>query len=674
MESSQIQVLLITSPPADLQWIQELLTPSSPASGAAAPFVVTVRAHLDSGLEPIKTEHYDVILLDGSGHRDRPGEAIKTIHAAANLPVIVLVDGDGESSAAAAFQAGAQDVLVKGEVDYRLLARSIRYAIERKEAEGALRAQKEFVTSILESLPHPFYVLDANDYRVKIANAAAETLCDGQLTTCYAMTHQRDTPCAGAEHGCPLEVVRGTRQPHTTRHIHQDQDGQERIIEIHGYPILDERGEVVEMIEYALDITERINAEAQNQFQAQLLDNVREALIATDLEGRVIYWGKGAEALYGYSAEEVNGQTIQLSADENWLTASAERRAQVLKTGYWSGRFWKRRKNGVRFMADTVIFLVRDDTGKPTGMIGIDRDITTSIQNEEKARLAAQVFDTTSEAILITDAKANIISVNKAFSDITGYEPEEALGRNPRFLQSGRHDDAYYRKMWAMLKESGFWRGEIWNRRKDGEVYPEWLTISAVKDQNGVVTNYMAIFIDITQRKQNEELLRFLATHDPLTNLPNRELFRNRLRRAIARSQRNGKKLAVLLLDLDGFKRVNDTLGHESGDHALQTVAERLVGSVRESDTVARLGGDEFTVILEGVASEADAALVVQKILKNTTRPYRLNGHKAELTTSIGISLFPDDGGDADVLLRNADRAMYRAKEAGRGRYIFFGR
>ncbi len=637
--------------------------------------MVTASAHLEGGIEQLEVVSPDVILLDISGHPDQLDEELKAIHAAASsLPVIVLADLDKEIDALQALQAGAQDVLDKHEVDYRLLARSIHYAIERKQTEYALRAQREFVTSILESLPHPFYVLDVKDYRVKIANAAAESICDGELTTCYALTHERDTPCAGVEHGCPLEVVRQTRLPHATRHIHHDQNGQERIIEIHGYPILDEHGEVAEMIEYALDITERIKTEEKNQFQAQLLSNVREALIATDLEGQVIYWGQGAEALYGYSAEEVIGQAIQLSADEKWITTGAQRRLQVLETGYWSGQFWKKRKDGSRFLADTVIFLIRDDAGKPTGMIGIDRDMTDSVQNQEKARLAAQVFDTTSEAILITDAEANIISVNKAFSEITGYEPREALGRNPRFLKSGRHDDAYYRKMWTLLGESGFWRGEIWNRRKDGEIYPEWLTISAVKDDHGVVTNYMAIFIDITQRKQNEELLRFLATHDPLTNLPNRELCRNRLRRALARSQRNGKKVAVLLLDLDGFKVVNDTLGHASGDHVLQAVAERLLGCVRESDTVARLGGDEFTVILEGVASEADAALVVQKILKTTTRPYQPNGHRADLTTSIGVSLYPDDGGDADALMRQADQAMYRAKEAGRGRYIFYSR
>jgi diguanylate cyclase (GGDEF)-like protein/PAS domain S-box-containing protein len=675
MDSSQIDVLLIGSPPEEGRGIRELLKPSSAQGQVTASFGIVAADHLNGGLEQIKNGNMDIVLLDVSRNPEHLDEGVRAINARVpHLPLIVLSDNENETQAQQALLAGAQDYLVKPEIDHRQLTRSIRYAIKRKQAEHAMRTQREFVTSILESLPHPFYVLDVKDYKIKIANAAAEAVCDGDLSTCYALTHQQDTPCMGAEHACPLEVVLQTRQPHTTRHTHYDQNGQERIIEIHGYPILDKQGEVAEMVEYGLDITERMKIEGQNRFQAQLLSNVRESLIATDLEGKVVYWGRGAESLYGYLAEEVLGNSIQLSVDKDWIAAGAERRAQVLETGHWSGQYWKMRRDGSRFLADTVIFLVRDENGDPSGMIGIDRDSTESVQNQEKARLAAQVFDTTSEAILITDAQAKIISVNKAFSEITGYDAKEALGRNPRFLKSGRHDQAYYQKMWKMLEENGSWRGEIWNRRKDGEIYPEWLTISAVKDENEVVTNYMAIFIDITQRKQNEELLRFLATHDPLTNLPNRELFRNRLRRAISRSQRSGKKVAVLMLDLDGFKAVNDTFGHANGDIVLQTVAERLVGSVRESDTVARLGGDEFIIILEGVASEADATLVVQKILRSTTRPYALNGHRADLTTSIGISLFPDDGGDTDKLMRYADTAMYRAKSEGKDRYIFYRR
>ena len=299
-------------------------------------------------------------------------------------------------------------------------------------------------------------------------------------------------------------------------------------------------------------------------------------------------------------------------------------------------------------------------------------EVRDSIRAEEQTRLAAQVYNSTSEGIIITDPSGEIVSVNRAFSEITGFAAKEAIGQTPRLLKSGRHNDEFYTRMWAALNDTGQWRGEIWNRRKDGDIYPEWLTISAVKNDRSEVINYMAIFIDITQRIQNEELLRYLATHDPLTDIPNRELFRNRLLRALARSQRSQQKVAVLLLDLDGFKTINDQLGHAAGDVVLQKWAERLKGSVRESDTVARLGGDEFSIILEGVTSDKDAIIVVKKILKQNKEPYAINGHLTSLTASIGIALYPDDAEGHEELVQRADQAMYVAKENGKNGFTFY--
>lgn len=305
------------------------------------------------------------------------------------------------------------------------------------------------------------------------------------------------------------------------------------------------------------------------------------------------------------------------------------------------------------------------------------KDITRHVQQERKLHLAAQAFETTHEGIFITDAQGKIILVNRAFSDITGYSSEEVQGKEAHHFHSDHRDGEFYLQMWKSLSVTGAWQGEIWNRRKDGEIYPEWVTISTVRDGEGNLSNYIVIFTDISSRKHTEDRLRFLATHDPLTGLPNRELFHDRLDQAIMRARRakSGKdekwRVAVMLLDLDNFKTINDTLGHAWGDRVLVEVAQRLQNCVRKSDSVARLGGDEFTIILEGVANRQNCELVANKVLHTISQPFELDGHNFILGTSIGISVYPTDGEDGETLLKHADVAMYRAKQT-RGCFVFY--
>ncbi len=287
-------------------------------------------------------------------------------------------------------------------------------------------------------------------------------------------------------------------------------------------------------------------------------------------------------------------------------------------------------------------------------------------------RLAEKVFETTFEGIMITDAHSVIESINPAFTKITGYKLHEVLGKKPSVLSSGRHGPEYYRDMHLELAEKGCWQGEIWNRRKNGEIYPEWLSIGTVKNQDGQVSNYVAIFSDITERKASDDHARHLAHHDALTNLPNRMLLMERLSHALAHAHRNDQMVAVMFLDLDRFKNINDTLGHTIGDQLLKSVAERLSKCMREDDTVARLGGDEFVIILEEVSSIRDVAGVAQKLVNVLEQPVVLEQREMFVTTSIGISVYPDDGSSADVLIKHADTAMYRAKEQGRNNCQFY--
>ncbi|BCG00808.1 hypothetical protein PPGU19_053760 [Paraburkholderia sp. PGU19] len=286
--------------------------------------------------------------------------------------------------------------------------------------------------------------------------------------------------------------------------------------------------------------------------------------------------------------------------------------------------------------------------------------------------LANRVFDLTRDGVMITDSHGNIERVNPAFTRVTGYTQPEVLGRNPRLLSSGRQSPEFYRAFWRSLKETGQWHGEVWNRKKSGDIYLEALSIAGVQGRDGGYTHYVAILSDITQRHQHEQRLRNLATHDVLTGLPNRVLLNERLKHAISRAKRHGMHIAVMFIDLDGFKQVNDTRGHAVGDDVLKAVAERLVHSIRESDTVARLGGDEFVVVLEEVSGMRQIEPVARSVLNAVGRPIALCSDVVSVTPSIGISLYPDDAANAEQLLLRADRAMYVAKNMGKNNLCFF--
>lgn len=291
---------------------------------------------------------------------------------------------------------------------------------------------------------------------------------------------------------------------------------------------------------------------------------------------------------------------------------------------------------------------------------------------EHDLHIAASVHQAVGEAITITDADNRIIAINPAFTRTTGYTSHEAIGNTPSLLASGRHGPAFYQKMWQSLSTTGRWQGEIWNRRKNGEEYPEWLSISTVFDDDGSVLRRIAMFSDITDQKRAEETIWRQANYDPLTELPNRRLFRDRLQQELLKAQRSGQKLALMFIDLDRFKEVNDTLGHHTGDLLLVEAAARISHCVRATDTVARLGGDEFTVIMADLSDSERVGDVAQKMLVTLSAPFHLGNNLAYVSASIGITLFPDDAVDVETLLRNADQAMYAAKEAGRNQFGYF--
>ena len=330
------------------------------------------------------------------------------------------------------------------------------------------------------------------------------------------------------------------------------------------------------------------------------------------------------------------------------------------------------RADGSPFLAEVTLIMTL--MGDDPVIYTVWRDITVQRNDERQLRLAAAALEATGEAVLITDADISIVSVNPAFTAITGYAADEVIGRSPRLLRSGHHDSAFYRILWQTLLETGTWQGELWNRRRNGELFPVWSVITAIRGERGELTNYVSVFSDISSIKQSQQQLQQMAHYDPLTALPNRVLMHDRLQYAFVHARRDGRRVVLLILDLDGFKAVNDVYGHPAGDALLTQVAERLSGCLRAGDTVARLGGDEFAVILPDALRGSDALGVIGKILEAIDAPFSLDAISANIGVSIGAAVFPEDGDSVTALIKNADAAMYAAKEAGRHTYRFYQR
>ncbi|WP_158238559.1 EAL domain-containing protein [Pollutimonas subterranea] len=329
-----------------------------------------------------------------------------------------------------------------------------------------------------------------------------------------------------------------------------------------------------------------------------------------------------------------------------------------------------RRKDGT--IINLEIFGSRMELDGEQVTMGIALDVTARKEIEASARVAAVVYQNSSEAMVVTDPEGVISNVNPAFSAITGYSAEEVIGSKLSLLSSGRHDKTFYEAMWNSLQTTGKWQGDIWNRRKNGEEYAERLTVNTSYNDDGSIRCRVGLFSDITQRKQSDAFIWRQANYDHLTGLPNRQLFQNRLERAITRSKRSGQSMALVFLDLDFFKDVNDTLGHSMGDELLKQVAKRMSACVRSTDTVARLGGDEFTMIIGGITDTDVVNHVCEQVLHELAQPYELGEEAASISTSMGVTLYPQDGSDAEVLLQNADLAMYAAKGNGRNQYCYF--
>ncbi|BEV73662.1 hypothetical protein THUN1379_31440 [Paludibacterium sp. THUN1379] len=412
---------------------------------------------------------------------------------------------------------------------------------------------------------------------------------------------------------------------------------------------------------------------SENKYRELFWSNL-DGIIISSLDGQVIDANPAFLNLMCYNLDQLKLQNF-------WSLVSTESEAlehfnldnKVLRFGYcdeFEATYLNRFGNPVPVSVKTVA--MRDPMGRINAVWRMVRDISERRSAEERMQLAAKVFENTTEGIMITDADLRIRIVNRAFSDITGYSQQEVLGQKPSILSSGRHDEGFYVQMWQQLTAQGFWQGEVWNRRKNGEIYPEWLAINVVKSALGEVTHYVAIFSDQSERRAADERIQFLAHFDVLTSLPNRAQMQDRTELAITAAARDNLHLALLLLDLDRFKTINESLGHSAGDTLLQVAADRIKSVLAPGQMVARQGGDEFIILLPAIQDPGEAAMLAERIIHAFAPAVDLQNHSISITPSIGISVYPEDGRDFDMLVRNADAAMYHAKSFGRNSFKFY--
>ncbi len=461
---------------------------------------------------------------------------------------------------------------------------------------------------------------------------------------------------------------------------HRLASGEVRDVEVHSTPM--ESGGHGLLFSIVYDITARKEVltalRASETWLRSIFENANTGIATVDLDGRISSFNAAFRKLLGYDAETLQGMALStfthpddLKLELGYLT---EIRAGTREHYHMTKRYIASDKRVL--WVDLFITVVRDAQNDLSYFVGIVHDITARKQGEEDLRIAAVAFES-QQSMMITDANRVILRVNQAFTASTGYSVEEAVGKTPKMLQSGRHNAAFYRELWKTIQHSGGWQGEVWDKRKNGEVYPKWLTISAVKNNDGCITHFVGAHQDITERKQAEEKIEALAFFDQLTKLPNRTLLLDRLKQAKTASQRSGRYSALLFLDLDNFKTLNDTLGHDIGDMLLKQVANRLLQCVRAGDTVARLGGDEFVLILSSLStSQTDAAtateIVAEKIRDTLNQNYQIDGVMHHSTASIGATLFNGTQTSIDDLMKQSDLAMYRSKAAGRNTFCFF--
>ncbi len=562
---------------------------------------------------------------------------------------------------------------------------------ERKASQDALRESERLLRTVMDALPVGVWVTD-REGNIVSANPAGQRIWGG--AQCVGIEkhgeykgwwHETGEPIAANERAVARAISGGESVINEVIDIEISR-GKRRTILNSAVPIHDQTGQIIGAIVVDQDITDRVCAEqelrvahvaleaAHGQLSAIIENTPTVAMQGCDQRGTIAFWNRASETLFGYTAADIIGKRLgDLIFPPETAAEFEELMGKVLASGEPApNREWTTTTaTGDLRWVMTSIFPIHFADNQSL-VICMEVDITARKRSEEKMRKLSSAIQQTADAVMITDCTGAIEYVNEAFEKMTGYSSSDVVGKSPNIIKSGMHEPEFYGRIWKTIRSGETFRDVFINRKKNGDIYYEEKTITPLKDDQGNITNFISTGKDITERMQTQERLQFLTHHDALTSLPNRLLFMDRVSHALIRAHWHQRVIAVMFLDLDRFKTINDSLGHNVGDHFLQLIATRLVSSVREGDTVARVGGDEFAILLEDVAHAEDVSAIAHKIITAFSRPYTLHGHELFITTSIGVSLYPTDATDAMMLLKRADAAMYRAKELGKNNYQFY--
>lgn len=551
---------------------------------------------------------------------------------------------------------------------------------ENTMVENTLKSELIFLNAIFENAASLMVVLDNQGHIVRFNNSCEELTgyktdeVIGRYVWDFLLTDEEIEPVKGVFRELAFDAI-----PNQYENYWLTRNAEKRLISWNNSIIRGSDNQVEYIVTSGIDVTERRAAEQElKERKASLTKAQQIARIGSwdwNILSGALSWSDEIYRIFGLSPQAF-GATYEaflsyIHPDDRQNVIDAVN-ATLNEGRLYSIEHRVVQPNGdIRFVHEQGE-IYYDETGKPVQMIGTVHDITNRKQAESQTLKLSQALEQTADSIVITNRDGVIEYVNPAFTAITGYSKEEAIGNTPRLLKSGKHDEIFYRNIWQTLLAGDNYRNVIINRRKDGSTYYDENTITPLKNEQGEVTNFISTGKDITAMMQTQERLYHLAHHDALTSLPNRILFMDRLSHALTRCARENSKLSVLFLDLDQFKKINDTLGHNLGDKLLNLMAQRLIGAVRSEDTFARLGGDEFAILLEDTKGTYAIRQVADKIIQAMNKPFQLGKHELFCTTSIGIGIYPEDGDNAESLLKNADTAMYKAKDNGRNNYSFY--
>ncbi|MEH6824363.1 MAG: PAS domain S-box protein [Motiliproteus sp.] len=539
-----------------------------------------------------------------------------------------------------------------------------------KNTEATLRQSEERYRQLFEANQAVMLLIDPTNGTILDANRTACLFYGYNLEQLKALKIEDINTLSADEVAAEIQRAQQQKRSHF-EFRHRLANGDIRDVEVYSGPVTVDEQQILYSVIH--DVSRRVQAEELSRTLSHAIEQSPAAVMITNPNEIIEYVNPKFEQVTGYSREALigktprvfkSGQTAPEIYKDLWNT--------ILAGKVWYGELQNKKRSGELYWEEVSVSPILAEDGTITHFVSFRESMDERKQLEEHLRLAAAVFDNTVEAIMVTDAQGIIVAVNQAFSQITGFAPEEVVGESPHILNSGHHDTVFFDELWETLARTGQWQGEIWNRRKNGEIYPEWLSITSVVDSNMQVMKYVGLFTDITRRKQNEQKIWSQANYDALTQLPNRNLFQDRLSQAITHAERSGTRVALMFIDLDHFKWVNDTLGHAAGDKLLQEAAVRLKNNVRKEDTIARIGGDEFTVILQDIRENRDVDVIAKKLLSSLSERFPLADQEVFVSGSIGTTIYPDDGTSVEALLKNADTAMYQAKDAGRSRHRFF--